>query len=103
MGVIVRCSRFCRLFNFERFSGRHAGALLLYHDRLTAPMAEALPDRRGLRALQRQSLAAGAALRPCVIRLAHSILSPTTSRKGAAGLRPYHSPHLLKNRPSSTT
>src|SRR5258707_2708984 len=57
-------------------AGRHAGALLLHHNRFAAAMAEALANRRGFRALQRQCLAA-ARSRSAVIRLAHSILSAT--------------------------
>src|ERR1051326_1984650 len=62
-------------------AGHDTGALLLDHDRFAAAMAEALTNRRGFRALQRQRFAAArttatpARSRTAIIRLAHSTLS----------------------------
>ncbi len=82
---------------------RHAGALLLHHDRFAAAMAEALANRRGFGALQRQCLTAARA-RTAVIRLAHSFLSPTIPQleNGQAGISPALPPHRQKNLPRPT-
>ena len=80
------------------------GAFFLHHDRFGAAMAEALTNRRGFRALQRQRLAATCPAttptrpRTAVIRLAHSNLSciPKLKRRPPVFRRPLHS---QKNRP----
>ncbi len=82
LGGGVFCGRLFRgCFGLGRaYTRGQADALLLHHDRFAAAMAEALTNRRGFRALQRQSLAATstpARSRTAVIRLAHSILSRT--------------------------
>src|SRR6185503_2518663 len=89
-----------RFLDLQRLAARrHAGALLLHHHRFAAAMAEALPDRRGLRPLQRQRLAArrapGSRARTAFIRLAHAILSLPTNNKRAHR----HQPALLSSPP----
>src|SRR5258706_289401 len=75
-------------------------AILLPHNRFAAAVAEALTNRRGFGALQRQCLTATRSS-TAVIRLAHSILSPTIPQleNRQAGISPAPPPYRPKNLP----